>query len=337
MVESTPPGWYADPSDHGVWRYWNGSEWTTNTAPRGHGGVAAGPPPPLAPTRPPPQSRPAAAAGGDPARSSGKTSPLGRFLGRKTTAEALAEGEFNSLLNEMVAGHVDLVGLGDRLQAAARSAGLRTRKAASLQEQAFRGLAERLLADDVLTEHEEREFLRVAAALGYDQGTLDSRFADVMQHLWVARINDGRLPLVASPRTITKRGEVVHLETQAALMKEVVHREYRGGGSGISVPIGLGMRFSTGGFRGRSVVVGTSLQPADTGTLTITSRRILYHGQRKAQESRLDRLVAIEAFSDGVRIAVSNRQNASLYRVPSGPVVAAMINAALQRLSDDVG
>ncbi|MDQ6803917.1 MAG: hypothetical protein M3065_02870 [Actinomycetota bacterium] len=232
----------------------------------------------------------------------------------------------------MVTGQADLFGLGDRLQTAAKSAGLRSRKASKLHEQAFRALAQRLLDDDVLTDGEEREFLQVATALGYDQATLESRFLDVMQHLLIARINDGRLPIVGAPLAITKPGEAVHLEMPAALMKEVVHRQYRGGGSGISVPIGLGVRVRTGGFRGRSVVVGTSLEPADTGTLSVTSQRILYDGQKKTQESRFDRLVAIEAFNDGVRIAVSNRQNASLYRLSSGPVVAAMINGALQRV-----
>lgn len=30
---TTPPGWYADPSNPGLTRYWNGSAWTEQTAP----------------------------------------------------------------------------------------------------------------------------------------------------------------------------------------------------------------------------------------------------------------------------------------------------------------
>ncbi|GGE89072.1 hypothetical protein GCM10011313_09710 [Mycetocola zhadangensis] len=29
-----PAGWYPDPSDARVWRYWNATAWTENTAPR---------------------------------------------------------------------------------------------------------------------------------------------------------------------------------------------------------------------------------------------------------------------------------------------------------------
>jgi hypothetical protein len=49
-----------------------------------------------------------------------------------------------------------------------------------------------------------------------------------MMRLVVAKVNDGRLDAVESPRLMTKKGEVVHLETEAALMKEVVLREWRG-------------------------------------------------------------------------------------------------------------
>ena len=188
-----------------------------------------------------------------------------------------------------------------------------------------------MLADDLLTEAEELEFFEVADALGIDEVALGARFADLLRHLLIARVNDGRLPIVDDPRLMTKQGEEVHLEVHASLMKEVVHREYRGGSSGVSVPLGLGIRFNTGGFRGRSVVLGTSLQVADSGLLSVTDRRLVYHGQRKTQESRYDRLVSLEAYTDGIRVGVSNRQNASLYRVPSGAVVAAVVNAATQR------
>jgi hypothetical protein len=217
------------------------------------------------------------------------------------------------------------------LSTRAEAAGLRARKASKLEDQAFRALAERVLADDILSVTEERELLAVAAALGLDQNLLQSRFSDLMQQLVVAQVNDGRLPQVPQPHLMTKADEVVHFEAQAALLKEVVHREYRGGGGGISVPLGLGVRFGTGGFRGRSVVIGTSLEPTDIGVLSVTDRRLVYQGQKKTQESRFDRLVGVEIFSDGLRVSVSNRENSSLYRVGAGPVVGAIINAAYDR------
>jgi hypothetical protein len=41
---ATPPGWYPDPSDAGGQRYWDGSQWTAQTAPRVAAGMAPGGP-----------------------------------------------------------------------------------------------------------------------------------------------------------------------------------------------------------------------------------------------------------------------------------------------------
>ena len=40
--------------------------------------------------------------------------------------------------------------------------------------------------------------------------------------------------MLSEPKLITKKDEVVYLETLAALMKEVAIREWRGGSSGVS-------------------------------------------------------------------------------------------------------
>ncbi|GEM_PF-6470910 len=45
---ATPAGWYPDPHDAGRWRYWDGSAWTEDRAPRGG---ATPPRPPSGPAR----------------------------------------------------------------------------------------------------------------------------------------------------------------------------------------------------------------------------------------------------------------------------------------------
>jgi hypothetical protein len=199
---------------------------------------------------------------------------------------------------------------------------------------AFRAYAENVLADDRLTEEEEAAFGDVAEALGVDQTEFATTFNDVLNRLVIARVNDGRLGEIAQPQLMTKKGEVVHLETNANLMKEVALREWRGGTSGVSFRIAKGVSYRTGAIRGKSVVVGTELQVADSGVLAVTSQRIAYLGN-KTIEMSYAKLMNLDVFSDGVRVHVSNRQNAPLFKVDPGvgEVIAATVNAAMQKLN----
>ena|SRR5690348_11570019 len=80
--------------------------------------------------------------------------------------------------------------------------------------------------------------------------------------------------------------------------------------------------------------VGTELQVADNGTLSITSKRAAYLGSRKTMEFPYSKLMNVEVFTDGIRFHASNRQNTPLFTLGDGmgEVVAATINAAMQRL-----
>ena len=200
----------------------------------------------------------------------------------------------------------------------------------------MRGYTEFVLADDVLSEVEEERWNEVAEALMPNAEPKEFGIETVTR-LQVARINDGRLPVVPAGQShvIEKRGESVHEEVAASLLKEVIDREFRGGSRGVSIPIVKGVRYRAGSFRGKSVVVGSHLEAADTGMLTVTSTRVVFTGNRKTLEVPFAKLISIDAYNDGVRLHASNRQNAPLFRMSEGsaPVVAATINMAVQRAS----
>jgi hypothetical protein len=204
-----------------------------------------------------------------------------------------------------------------------------------LEDEAFSNYAEAVLADDHLTEEEEDVFGEVADALEIPQESLTQvgQHRDIFVRFVVAKVNDGRLDTVESPRLIAKAGEVVHAETSAALMKEVAIRQFQGGGSGVSFRIGKGVRYHVGGFRGQSVIIGTELKVQDTGALSVTSNRVVFLGQQKTMEFLYAKLVGLEVFDDGIRLQVSNRQTVSLIKMDPGlgPVMAATINAAMQK------
>jgi hypothetical protein len=199
----------------------------------------------------------------------------------------------------------------------------------------FREHIEHALEDDLLSETEEQQLFAWAEAQGITQRDWQKRFRDLFDRMLIASVNDGRLPDVSAldPPVLLKKAEIAHYVAAASLMKEVAQREMRGGGSGVSFRVAKGVRFSTGAFRARSVVVGTQLVEADGGTLTVTSSRTVFSGQRKTLELLHAKLVNLNVYTDGISFNMSNRQTVPLFKVPNGQVVAAIVNAAVQRMT----
>lgn len=209
------------------------------------------------------------------------------------------------------------------------SAGLPAERTRKLNEAAAARFVEVVLADEVLSPSEEE---RLAAILnGLRMGPQDLQKLGLEDRLALAKANDGRPPIINDSELIAQPGELVHAEVPAGLLKEVAIRQWRGGGSGVSFRIAKGVRINTGAVRGRSEVVGTEVQVADVGTLSVTNQRIVFLGERKTIESKYSKLVGLKVYTDAVGISVTNRQNASTFRVGDGPLLAAFINAVLQQ------
>lgn len=100
----------------------------------------------------------------------------------------------------------------------------------------------------------------------------------------------------------------------------------------MSFRIAKGVRYHTGGSRGRSVVVGTEMKVEDEGVLSLTSQRAVYIGGRKTIEMPYKKLINLNVFADGVQFHLSNRKNPPMFRLEAGygDAVAAIVNQASQ-------
>lgn len=174
--------------------------------------------------------------------------------------------------------------------------------------------------------------MHVGEALFKGEEALAMVLSPYRQQLFIAMVNDGRLPTTASTRLVLKRGEVLHLEEEATTLKEVVQREYRGGSRGVSFRIAKGVSYRVGQQRGQLVEVGRSWQPDDSGILAVTSQRLVFTGTRRSIEMAYTKLLNFNVFTDAIQIHVSNRQSPTTLRVQNGPMIAAAVNAATQRL-----
>lgn len=89
--------------------------------------------------------------------------------------------------------------------------------------------------------------------------------------------------------------------------------QYVGGSSGVSIPIGGGIRFRVGAMRGQ-VIPGEELQmDKDEGIALLTTDRLIFVGSIKSQQWDFDKLLMASCNADesDYILNVSNRQKAS--------------------------
>ncbi len=190
------------------------------------------------------------------------------------------------------------------------------------------------VADDVLSAEEEEHVQQLVSGLDIDLAAYLRAHPELGRHVMIAKANGGTLPEVQSSRLIQKKGEVVHLELDATMLKDVTVHQSQGGYSGFSFPIGkTGIRYRVGGYRGQSVEACTKRVPADSGVLVISSQRAVFLGAKKTVELPYAKLVNLTLFSDGVEFHESNRQTAPVFLVSAPDVAAAFIHSAAQGLN----
>ena len=253
---------------------------------------------------------------------------------RRIAAErAAAVAEYNAALTA-IGPSAPLQGLAVRLAELEARAGLEPAATAEARFGVVRSLMTRYVEDASLSSDEEANLEAVAEALALDESAIGRAMAGRESEVLIAKLNAGRLEPMSSAQLMTKRGELVYLQVRAELLKEVVHRETRGGYSGVSFRVAKGVRVHTGGFRGRSVVTGTSIITEDAGVLSVTSQRVVFTGSRRGIDVPYAKILGMNGFNDGVQFLIANRVNPPTFRVvgikDGGPLVLAYVNAIAQ-------
>ena len=185
------------------------------------------------------------------------------------------------------------------------------------------------LIDDSLTMEGEDSFLNYMASLGVE--SLDA-YPAIQQRLIIVRANDGRLPVVeaSAAHCSLRTGEILYIE--AACGRLTTASAGAIGGAGVAFPVVRGGRYRP--QPGELAELGPKVSVAESGILSVTSHHVVFSGQTEFEESLYTRLVFVRIFVDGLGISVENRQHIGTYRLlnTSGEVVAAVINAAAQRM-----
>ena len=83
--------------------------------------------------------------------------------------------------------------------------------------------------------------------------------------------------------------------------EQITHREYRGSSMGMSIRVAKGVYVRPSSFRGRTVET-TSMEHTDDGLFGITTKHIYFKGENKAFRVRLDKIVSLDPYQDGLGI-----------------------------------
>jgi hypothetical protein len=102
------------------------------------------------------------------------------------------------------------------------------------------------------------------------------------------------------PLLLMKSEKLVHT-AHVEFHEERTKTLYVGGSDGVSIRIAKGVYYRTSGFKGERIQEH-NMEIIDSGLFALTTKHIYFHGSRKSFRTRLDRVVAIEPFSDGIGI-----------------------------------
>ena len=132
----------------------------------------------------------------------------------------------------------------------------------------------------------------------------------------------GRLPILNTNKIFLKNGEQCHYIDKAIYEKKTVKKRYVRRNNGYSMP-GLfkGTRVHIGG--GNTDVVDNVQYDTFKGILYITNKRIIFVGDANGFDKRIDDLIAITPYSNGVELQF-NKESVKLL-VPDGSIPHAVL------------
>jgi hypothetical protein len=122
---------------------------------------------------------------------------------------------------------------------------------------------------------------------------------------------------------IARPNETFYYAAAAMFLQHRLHRDYIGGMQGISFRIFPGVYYRIGGYRSHPID-RTTVDPIDTGTLAISTLRVLFIGTKASVEQPLNRITAINALPDGVEV-LSGNKNPLIFHTQD-PLTADYIN-----------
>jgi hypothetical protein len=193
----------------------------------------------------------------------------------------------------------------DQLESLKSTLGISPDEIRKMRVKAYEAAFRAVKSDGAVTAGEEQELQRIQLALSIPDSELVSTRQELARLRLITEIQIGNLPSVRVPTLILQKAEEAHWAEPASLIEErVVGRRYVGGSHGVSFRIAKGISYRVGASRGQLIVDKANV-PVSSGDLILTNKRIVFRGDKKSFNYRLDKLLDVQLYSDGLLLTDS--------------------------------
>jgi hypothetical protein len=249
---------------------------------------------------------------------------------------ALAEPRYAEAFSEAVADEKLTPEELARLEKLAGTLRLPERARRKAQEVPIQEIVERVLArviaDRRLSPGEEQALRDLQKNLGLPElrfGPATQAALDKYALLW--RIENGELPFIAgaAPAPL-QEGELCHLACRSFWheLRNYTVRPERPGTTTASVKVPRGLTYRVDGAAPKRVA-REGLAPVDWGSLYVTSRRLVFIGQKTRETTRFNELLGIEVFADAIVLEKTSGRRPHLFLEGDVEVIAAVLTEVM--------
>ena len=157
--------------------------------------------------------------------------------------------------------------------------------------------------DGVVTAEKEVALGKLQQFLMIPDSEITTQKKELARRRLLWEIQNGTPPAINVANLILQKGETPYWSESASLLEErVVNRRYEGGSQGMSFRIARGVYYRVGAQRG-NLIVDKAVLPVSSGAFVITSKRVIFQGDAKSFALRLDKLLSLNLFRDGIRFS----------------------------------